>query len=141
MKAPVLIRWIGALLLLGMCGLLAGCGGGSTGDLEALTIQESGAVDGADACITGRVVAVASGKPIPGAMVVVDEMAADKTDNAGEFSIPGVAPGCHCLSVTASGYALLGDAIEIETGVGQNDVGDVVMRSSSDLPPPSAPPL
>jgi protocatechuate 3,4-dioxygenase beta subunit len=87
---------------------------------KKMAAREAGAVDMTPATIGGKVTRASDGKPIPGAVVLLNRKSLDQgasdtpgqpnepmsvvTDDAGEWRMPSIAPGRYTLSASAEGF-------------------------------------
>lgn len=99
-----------------------------------LAVTATGPVAGqAGATVSGRVLSMSTGRPVPGALVALDAGRRTLTDEAGHFVLQGVLAGPYRIAAVGPGcHVSLGEVDVPETGAATLDL-------SVDFPPESDP--
>lgn len=84
--------------------------------------------------MSGRVVRVADGTPVVGAVVSIGSESST-TDSGGRFRIMRVNAGTRYLRVQAPGLMLPGGQIVVTVTDGDHDLGDIGLVPASEAPP------
>jgi len=104
--------------------LVAGCGGGG---------------GPATATVTGRVLEATDGAAVPAATVRIGGISG-ATDAGGAFQLAGVPAGEQPLTVSASGYTLVGAPLKVQITPGRTNLAAIVLvPSEGGMAPPGAP--
>lgn len=128
--------YIGLLVIGVAVGL---CVGGCSGGVDDLGVLGDGFVlqppaDGEVGVVTGQVITLREGAPVPRVAVTVGGVVA-VTDASGAFVAQRVPVGRQWLTVDGLGYSVLGGPVRVEVVVGVRDLGRVVVDATAAVPP------
>ncbi|MGI5820242.1 MAG: carboxypeptidase-like regulatory domain-containing protein [Armatimonadota bacterium] len=104
-------------------GLLGACGGGG---------GDGGGV--ATATVSGRVVCATDGGGVEGAAVSLGTASAN-TARDGRYTLSGIAPGRHSVSVACEGYVQPGAPLSVDILAGSNALDPIVVVPATEMPP------